>query len=287
MIKNYLHYLAYTRCYSKATVVGYRKILRKFDDWLVARGKTANEPEGIKLSDVYRFMGDITESWLSARTCAWTIDGVRGYLKYCKNVLELEVCDASKIKSPKIPDRQMEFFTEEEKKLILKEVSRWVGVKEETQLKNKVLTYMFLYTGLRCHEMAKIKVNEIWESLQVIGKGGVRRFVYLRHELLDMIYLYLGRRRKQSDFLFPWKWNGHVTTDHIRKTFNRLSKATGIHIHAHKFRHTFATDLLHVPWANIYSVSKLLGHKRITTTQIYLGVDSWELKKIQFWLKFA
>ena len=287
MIKNYLHYLTYTRCYSKSTVTGYRKILRKFDEWLIARGKTANEPESIRLSDVYEFMGDLTESWLSARTCAWTIDWVRGYLKYCKNVLELEIIDTHKIKSPKIPDRQMEFFTEEEKKLILKKVSSGIWVREETQLKNRVLTYMFLHTGLRCHEMAKIKVNEIWESLQVIGKGWVRRFVYLRRELLDMIYLYLGKRKTKSDFLFPWNRGGHVSTDHIRKTFNRLSKATGIHIHAHKFRHTFATDLLHVPWANIYSVSKLLGHKRITTTQIYLGADSTELKKLQFWLNFA
>ena len=286
MINNYLHYLTHTRWYSEATVTGYRKILKKFDERLLLRGKTANDPESIKLVDIYSFLGDMSEAGLSARTCAWTIDWVRGYLRYCKQILELEIIDLHKVKSPKVPDRKMEFFTEEEKKLILDYVNGGVGAKEETQLKNRVLTYMFLHTGLRCHEIAKVRVNEIWQSLQVIWKGWVRRFVFLRPELLDMIYLYLGKRKTKSDFLFPGRWGKHVSTDHIRKTFNKISKAIWIHVHAHKFRHTFATDLLHVPNANIYAVSKLLGHKRITTTQIYLGTDNRELKSIQFWLKF-
>ena len=37
---------------------------------------------------------------------------------------------------------------------------------------------------------------------RVIGKGGKRRFVYLKPEILDLIYLYLGKRKKQSDYLF-------------------------------------------------------------------------------------
>ena len=84
--------------------------------------------------------------------------------------MELEIVDLRKIKSPKVPQRQLGFFSREEKEKILKEINRGVGKSEVIQLRNKLLTYMFLHTGLRLHELAKIKVCDIGESLQVVGK---------------------------------------------------------------------------------------------------------------------
>lgn len=287
MKENYIDYLRYTRHYSNSTVIWYSKALNKFDMFLATVGKKIDDPENIKLIDIYNFLEDMSKSWLTARTCAWYIDGVRGYLKYCKNVIELDILDTKKIKSPKVPDREIWFFSKEEKQHIIKTANKWIGVKEITKLRNKLLTYMFLQTGLRCHEIAKIKVNEIWENLQVIGKWGVRRFVFLRPEILHLVYLYLAKRKKKSDYLFDGSKGSHLTTDRIRRIYSNLSKEIGIHVHPHKFRHTFATDLLHIPWSNIYSVAKLLGHKKITTTQIYLWADNMELKKLQFWLKIV
>lgn len=274
-----------SRGYSQSTLTGYKFTLGKFEEWLVWKGKSIDDPENIKLVDIYNFIEKLNEDDVSPRTRAWIIDWVRGYLKYCKEIVELDIVDLHKIKSPKVPDREIWFFNKEQKEQILKLFNKWVGKSEIVKLRNKLLTYMLLHTGLRCHEIAKIKVCEIWESLQVIGKWGKRRFVFLRKEILDLIYLYLGRRKRKSDFLFDWT-KGHLTTDRIRRIFNTQSKKLWFRIHTHKFRHTFATDLLHVPWANIFAVSKLLGHKKITTTQIYLGTDNSELKKIQFWLNF-
>ena len=274
-----------SRGYSQSTLTGYKFTLGKFEEWLDCIGKSIDDPENIKLVDIYNFIEKLNEDDVSPRTRAWIIDWVRGYLKYCKEIVELDIVDLHKIKSPKVPDREIWFFNKEQKEQILKLFNKWVGKSEIVKLRNKLLTYMLLHTGLRCHEIAKIKVCEIWESLQVIWKWGKRRFVFLRKEILDLIYLYLGRRKRKSDFLFDWT-KGHLTTDRIRRIFNTQSKKLWFRIHTHKFRHTFATDLLHVPWANIFAVSKLLGHKKITTTQIYLGTDNSELKKIQFWLSF-
>jgi integrase len=230
-------------------------------------------------------MESLSKEWLSARTCAWCTDGVRGYLRYCRDIMELDIVDLHKIKSPKVPERQLWFFSKEQKQILLKTFNDGVGHNELTKLRNKLLVYMLLHTGLRCMEVAKIKVNEIWESLQVIGKWWARRFVYLRPEILDMIYLYLAKRKRKSDFLFDGI-KGHITTDRIRRILNTQTKKLWFRVHTHKFRHTFATDLLHLPHANIYAVSKLMGHKKITTTQVYLGTDNYELKNLQFWLTF-
>ena len=287
MIKNYVNYITYTRQFSQNTIRNHVRALRDFDKFLLENNKSANDPENIKLIDICNFVESLGKRGLAPWTSAWIVDWVRSYLRYCKNVMELSVVDPCKIKSPKVPEKEIWFFTYEEKKAILKLVNEWFWNSEELQLRNKLLVYLFLHTWLRIHEMAKVKVNEIWESLQVIGKWGRRRFVYIRPEILDMIYLYLGKRRVGSDYLFWGYKGGHITADRICHIFVAMSKACLIHIHAHKFRHTFATDLLHVPWSNIYNVAKLLGHKYISTTQTYLGVDNWELKKIQFWLKFA
>lgn len=287
MKENYINYLTYTRHYADATVINYKKALKYFESYLGTINKSIDDPESIRLVDMYNFMEHLSKKWLSARTCAWAVDWVRSYLKYCKEIIELDIIDLHKVKSPKVPDRKIWYFSKEDKQAILRIVNRGFWDKPETQLRNKLLVYLFLHTWLRIHEMVKIKVNEIWESMQVIGKWGKRRFAYLKPEVLDLIYLYLGKRKKESDYLFGGYKGGHLTTDQVRHMFMKMSKEAGIHIHAHKFRHTFATDLLHVPWANIYSVAKLLGHNRITTTQIYLWTDSRELKKLQFWLRFC
>lgn len=286
MKENYINYIKYTRQLADDTVIFYEKWLKYLERYLVSISKSVDDPENIKLVDIYNFIEDLSKNWLSTKTIAGIINSTRAYMKYCKEIVELEVIDYHKIKAPKVREREIWFFSKEEKRIILALVNRGVWKKEETQLRNKLLTYLFLYTWLRISELSKIKVCDIWESIQVIGKGGKRRFVYLKPEILDLIYLYLGKRKKQSDYLFAWT-KGHLGRIHIVHIFNKMSKECWVHIHAHKFRHTFCTDLLHVPWANIYSVSKLMGHSRITTTQIYLWADNSELKQLQFWLKYC
>lgn len=286
MKENYINYIKYTRQLADDTVIFYEKWLKYLERYLVSISKSVDDPENIKLVDIYNFIEDLSKEWLSSKTIAGIINSTRAYMKYCKEIVELEVIDYHKIKAPKVREREIWFFSKEEKRIILALVNRGVWKKEETQLRNKLLTYLFLYTWLRISELSKIKVCDIWESIQVIGKGGKRRFVYLKPEILDLIYLYLGKRKKQSDYLFAWT-KGHLGRIHIVHIFNKMSRECWVHIHAHKFRHTFATDLLHVPWSNIYSVAKLLGHSRITTTQIYLWADNSELKQLQFWLKYC
>lgn len=287
MRENYIDYITYIKQYSQETISNYKKALKKLDSYLATINKSVDDPESIKLIDVYNFIEDMSKSWLSPRTCAGHIRGIVAYFKYCKNIAELDILDYKKIHTPKIPDRKIWYFSEEDKKLLLKVVNSWFGYREETRIRNKLLVYMFLQTWLRCSELARIRLYDIaGDSLQVIGKWWARRFVYLRKEIMELIYLYLAKRKNESDYLFWGYTQKHITRDQVQHTIHRIGKEAWVHAYPHKFRHTFATDLLHVPWSNIYTVAKLMGHKHISTTQIYLGADNSELKKIQFWLKF-
>ena len=286
MIERYLDYIQYTKCLALNTVNRYKKGIMKFERYLQSIWKTLERSEEIKLIDVLEFIGSLRKAWLVEKSCNSFLDWVKGILRYEREILEMNVLHDRKIEYLKEPDKQIWFFKKEEKRRIINEVKRGVGKKELTQLRNRLLTYMLMQTWLRCHEIAKIKVEEIWENLQVIGKGQKLRTIYLRPELLEMIGEYLSKRKRESEYLFDstTEWR-HLREWSIRNIFIRMSRKLGFHIHAHKFRHTFATDLLHLRGSNIFNVSKLMGHSRITTTQIYLGVNDTELKNLQFRLK--
>jgi len=286
MIQRYLDYIQYTRCLSINTVIRCRKGLKKFEIYLQGIWKTLDRSEEIKLIDILEFTWNMRKAWLVETSCNSVLDAVKGILRYEREILEMDVLNDRKIELLKEPDKQIWFFKKEEKKKIINAVKRGVGKKEVTQLRNKLLTYMLMQTWLRCHEIAKIKVEDIWESLQVIGKWQKLRTVYLRPELLEMIKEYLSKRKRESEYLFDstTEWR-HLREWSIRNIFIRMSRELGFHIHSHKFRHTFATDLVHLRWSNIFNVAKLMGHSRITTTQIYLWVNDSELKNLQFRLK--
>ena len=285
MVENYLNYILYIRGLSNRTFIKYKKALIRFDRYLRNIGKSIEKPQEIELADIFSFIEFMAKSWLQPSSSNAVIEWMKGYFKYLKEILNIDVIDHKKIIRCKVPERNIWFYNSDQKKEILKAVNEWVGVKESTKLRNKLLTYMLMMTWLRCHEVAKIKVSEIWECLQVIGKWWKRRVVFLRKELLDMIGEYLKKRKENSEYLFEGTY-WHIKEWSIRNIYIKMARRLGFRIHAHKFRHTFATDLIHTPWANIYNVARLLWHKRITTTQIYLWSEDAELKKLQFRLKF-
>lgn len=286
MIQQFLDYSLYTRGLSINTIIKDRKWLKKFWLYLQNIWKDLENPEEITLEDVFWFIKSMRDAWLVPWSCNANIDWIKAYFYYLKNVLDMNVLDPKKICYCKLVDRDVGFYDDKEKYLIKNLINRGVGIKETTQLRNRLLTYMLLHTGLRCHELAKIKVNEIWENLRVLGKWWKLRTVYLRPELLEMIEEYLSARKRESEWLFPATTQGHIREWSIRTIFNKMSRTLGFRIHAHKFRHTFATDLLHIPWSSIYDVAKLMGHSNTRTTEIYLGTTSDSLKKLQFWLSY-
>ena len=60
-----------------------------------------------------------------------------------------------------------------------------------------------------------------------------------------------------------------MTYDYMRSRIERVALKAGVKFHAHMARHTYATELLK-QGVDVYYVSRLLGHEKLTSTQIYL-----------------
>ena len=132
-----------------------------------------------------------------------------------------------------------------------------------------------LYAGLRAHEIAKIRGEDVdAEQLYVFGKGGQGAFVPT-HPLVWA----LAQSRPREGWWFPTRAAaGHVTSLAVSTLTSKLFAANGIDGSIHRCRHTYATELLR-GGANIRVVQTLMRHASLTSTQIYTAVDEDERRE--------
>ena len=144
-----------------------------------------------------------------------------------------------------------------------------------TECRHEIVKRAFLFSclcGLRVSDIRKLR----WCDLQ--RSGGRVRIEITMQKTKEPLYLpisdealkWLPERSEAngSDFIFPLTHEGTVND-----TLQHWAKVAGItkHISFHVSRHTHATMMLTLG-ADLYTVSKLLGHKNIATTQIYAKI---------------
>ncbi len=149
--------------------------------------------------------------------------------------------------------------------------------------------YTTLYSlGLRLDEAITLQVRDILKDRAVVhihaGKGARDRVIPLPKITLEILRAYYGTH-KNPKWIFPAL--GHDNGKNARKATKPVSKSgvQGVlkrtvrrlgmkkHIHPHVFRHSYATHLIeaNVP---IRHVQKLLGHKTLSSTMVYLHVTT-------------
>ena len=134
--------------------------------------------------------------------------------------------------------------------------------------RNYLIIFLFLNTGIRISELANIQIENInlkEKYIYLKVKGGWWRNVYLNQKCTKLLKEYIGRRKKGS--LFNLK---RRSIDYIVK---KPMKEYGIKGSAHTLRHTFAT-VMYKKTHDILLVKELLGHKSITSTEIYAHLDN-------------
>ncbi len=188
------------------------------------------------------------------------------YLKHLKAMLnkamEWEyIKSVPKIKIHTVPHTPR-YMTEEEVEKILEKSGRFRFVIE-----------IALLTGLRRSDLCKLKRSDIDMKNRVIKvkiqKTGRIRFIPISDELYEI----LSRIKPAKDGrIIPY------SPSYLTHRFKSICKSAGVDARFHDLRHTCATWLLNrgVP---IEVVSKILGHTKISTTQIYADVLLDEMRK--------
>jgi integrase/recombinase XerC len=115
----------------------------------------------------------------------------------------------------------------------------------------------------------------------VRGKGKRERLVLLGHECRDALKTWLAYREtlSESPALFVNKHGTRLTSRSVGRLLEKYLAQAGLDPRAspHTIRHSFATHLLDAG-ADIRSVQELLGHRSLSTTQVYTHVTTVRLK---------
>ncbi len=140
-----------------------------------------------------------------------------------------------------------------------------------------MLTYA---AGLRISEAAHLEPRDIDSKRMVIhvrhGKGGDERHVMLSQRLLEALRVYWRKYRPAGRYLFPGgKAGAPLSATSVRRVIKKALVQAGIKkpVTPHLLRHSCATHLLETG-VDLRTIQVLLGHRSITTTQLYMQVST-------------
>jgi integrase/recombinase XerD len=146
---------------------------------------------------------------------------------------------------------------------------------------------LFYCSGMRVSELSSLNICDVdFENKEIIvhGKGDKQRKVYIDGGTKIRLLKYLSSRTDNNPALFVTlrKMNGEpnrFTIRAIESRINTIATASGLeNIYPHKFRRSMATSMASKN-VNIYKISAILGHEKISTTQEYLVYNDNDIKQ--------
>lgn len=293
-IEQFLEYLEIEKNSSKLTIRNYRFYLHRFSSWALE-----NQPN-LSLASLnsdtirkYRkYLSDLTDGnqmTLKRVTQSYHIIALRSFLRYLiRN--DIETLAPEKIDLPKGESKSLKFLEKDH----LRELVNSIDVSTEKGLRDRSILELLFSTGLRVSELSKLNRDQInFKSREfgVIGKGGRARIVFLSDSASFWLTKYFEARVDEYVPVFiryakskDGTNNGEkmrLTPRSIERIVEKYVKKSKIPVQAtpHTLRHSFATDLLS-NGADLRSVQEMLGHKNISTTQIYTHITNPQLKEV-------
>lgn len=283
MIKEFLDYLRFERNYSPRTIDSYGEDLHEFERYF--RNLDCHLSWETVDADVIRdWMGSMMDRGNTARSVNRRLSALRSLFRFALSHGLVDKDPAHLITGPKA-DKPLPYFLREKDMDRLLEPQMWTD--SYIDVLARTLIIVFYETGVRLSELTGLDdddVNFVNSNIKVTGKRNKQRIIPFGKELADALHDYMDRRDREitrlTDGLFLDKKGKRISNVKVRQLVEvNLAKVTTMKKRSpHVLRHTFATAMLNHN-AELESVSKLLGHASIATTEIYTHTTFEQLKK--------
>ena len=284
-ILDYNHYLNIERGLSENTIDNYIRDVKKFVAFLEKK-EVSISPIQITEEFIQEFVYDISKK-TSPRSQARIISGLRSFFEYLifENYRESNPTDL--IEAPKTGRKLPDTLSEEE----INSLITAIDLSKNEGERNRAMLETMYSCGLRVSELIHLKISDLFFDegfIKIIGKGNKERFVPIHVRAQKYIILYMNEIRTHlsivkgfEDTLFLNRRGKSLSRQMVFMFLKELAIKINLQkkISPHTFRHSFATHLLK-NGADLRAIQQMLGHESITTTEVYVHLDTSFLKKV-------
>ncbi len=288
LVARFLRHLQLVRNASEHTVRAYRSDLTEFAAFLAERGLGLEEVDRLALRG---FLARLRERDLSRRTLARKVAALRSLYRFLVSEGLVSHNPTLTLRSPRLP-RHLPTVLDETQTAHLVEgpmastVEGWWR-SPWLRCRNRTILEVLYSTGMRAAELAALNVSDLDLLSEVAlarGKGKVERLVplgsYACAALAEYLALRGERASPQEAAVFINGKGTRLTTRTVRRVVRDVARRLGLpaSVTPHTLRHSFATHLLD-RGADLRSVQELLGHKNLSTTQLYTHLTTKRLRQ--------
>ncbi|MCD6318706.1 tyrosine recombinase XerC, partial [Candidatus Aerophobetes bacterium] len=233
---------------------------------------------------VREYLSFLLDKGLEKSTLARRVSSLRCFFHYLQIKGYISSFPLSFLRSPKLKKKIPSFLEEDEVEKLLNGIEGG-GF---SFLRDKAFLELLYGTGMRIAELIGLNIQDVdfgSELIKVRGKRGKERLVPFGSFAAEALNNYLAVREEKfgslKEAIFLNKFGNRVSDRWMRKRLKNYLRQTGILKPAtpHTLRHSFATHLLN-RGADLRSVQELLGHEKLSTTQVYTHITPKRLKQV-------
>ncbi|MGN1356505.1 MAG: tyrosine recombinase XerC [Succinivibrionaceae bacterium] len=289
--ERFTSYLRNERNLSSHTVSTYRFGLDKFREFITDQGITGVSEIS---SDIIRsFVSFYRSKGIASASINVWLAAIKSLFRFLQ-LKSLTVNDPTlAVGSLKKNKRLPSYFSDDQMSFMLDQPAT-EGLANSTELDNfmsvrdKAMIELMYSSGLRVSELVSLDLDRVYldaRQVKVVGKGSKERIVPMGIPALKALNAYLDIRnnwaRADETALFVSKYGTRTTSRNVEMRLKIYARthSVGVDIYPHKLRHSFATAMVSSSH-NVRAVQELLGHERLSTTQIYSHTDIAALARV-------
>ena len=285
-IELFIRYLRIERNASPLTLKSYSEDFDSLLEYFTDRLGQIPEPPNVTVGVLRGYVAYLHECQYARTTIARRLACLRSFFRYCRREGITETNPARVLRTPRLGRKLPHFLSTEQIAALLEAPP----ANEKAGLRDRAMLETMYSGGLRVAELVALNVSD-WDRdadiLRVRGKGRKERIAPVGSYAVRALDRWLEVREPdlsasahEADAMFLNRFKGRLTTRSVGRMLKKYLQQTGLvnTTSPHTLRHSFATHLLD-GGADLRSVQELLGHKSLTTTQIYTHISTRRLRE--------
>ena len=284
LIEDFIAYLISYRNLSKFTVRNYKNDLKSFKDFINLDNNILLE--NIDKSLIRKYVHYLNTKGYQRSSINRKLSVLRSLFNYVSTNSDFDEITISMISKSKIQKKLPSIISIEQTERLISsiDVTNLLGVRD------RALIEILYTTGMRVSEISSLNIDDFIDKnkIKLMGKGAKPRVVFMGGTARTWIDQYIKLcsqkfKNHQNNALFLNRFGARLSVRSIQNIVKKYGYKSGIGVslHPHLLRHTFATHMLS-NGANLRTVQALLGHSKVSTTQIYTQVAYSDMKKSYF-----